>query len=77
MVIKTKIITVIALDAMMSDRPYRKALTLQKIKQEVLNHSGTQFDPYVVESFIEILDLKGDDILSNAGYYNFQVMPHG
>jgi HD-GYP domain-containing protein (c-di-GMP phosphodiesterase class II) len=62
-------------DAMMSDRPYRKALTFQKIKQEVINHSGTQFDPYVVESFIEILDLRGEDILSTAGYFNFQIMP--
>ena len=61
----------------MSDRPYRKALTLQKIKQEVINHSGTQFDPHVVESFIEILDLRGEEILSTAGYYDFQIMPQG
>lgn len=76
--IKARILSLVdTFDAMMSDRPYRKALTLQKIKQEVLNHSGTQFDPYVVESFIEILDLRGEDILSTAGYFNFQVMPHG
>jgi len=48
---------------MMSNRPYRKALALQKIKQEIINHSGTRFDPYVVESSIEILDPRGEDIL--------------
>jgi HD-GYP domain-containing protein (c-di-GMP phosphodiesterase class II) len=62
-------------DAMMSDRPYRKALSMQKIKQEVITHSGTQFDPAIVESFIELLDLKGEDILSTAGYYAFQTVP--
>ena len=76
--LKARILSLVdTFDAMMSDRPYRKALTLQKIKQEVINHSGTQFDPYVVESFIEILDLRGEDILSTAGYYNFQTMPQG
>lgn len=74
--LKSRILSVVdTFDAMMSDRPYRKALSLQKIKQEVLNHSGTQFDPYVVESFIEMLDLRGEDILSSAGYYVFQAMP--
>ena len=76
--LKARILSLVdTFDAMMSDRPYRKALTLQKIKQEVIDHSGTQFDPHVVESFIEILDLRGEDILSTAGYYNFQVMPRG
>ncbi len=75
--LKARILSLVdTFDAMMSDRPYRKALSLEKIKQEVLDHSGTQFDPYVVESFIEILDLRGEEILSTAGYYDFQIMPH-
>ncbi len=74
--LKSRILTVVdTFDAMMSDRPYRKALSLQKIKQEVLNHSGTQFDPYVVASFIELLDLKREDILSSAGYHVLQATP--
>jgi HD-GYP domain-containing protein (c-di-GMP phosphodiesterase class II) len=74
--LKAKILAVVdTFDAMMSDRPYRKALSMKKIKQEVIDHSGTQFDPYIVESFIELLDLKGGDILSTAGYYTFQSVP--
>lgn len=78
MSLKARILSLVdTFDAMMSDRPYRKALTLQQIKQEVMDHSGTQFDPQVVESFIEILDLRGEEILSTTGYYDFQIMPHG
>ena len=74
--LKAKILSVVdTFDAMMSDRPYRKALSMQKIKEEVINHSGTQFDPAIVESFIELLNLKGENILSTAGYYTFQTVP--
>lgn len=41
-------------DAMTSDRPYRKATSLKAAQQEVLKHVGTQFDPNVVEAFMEI-----------------------
>ena len=76
--LKARILSLVdTFDAMMSDRPYRKSITLQKIKQEVIDNSGTQFDPDVVKSFIEILDQRGEDILSTAGYYDFQIMPHG
>jgi len=74
--LKAKILSVVdTFDAMMSDRPYRKALSLQKIKQEVITHSGTQFDPSIVEAFIELLDLKGEYVLLTAGYYIFQTIP--
>jgi len=31
-------------------------------------NAGTQFDPYVVESFIEMLNLRGETLLASAGY---------
>src|SRR5262245_10568418 len=37
------------LDAMTTDRPYRKALTLQRTLEELARHSGRQFDPQLVE----------------------------
>ena len=37
------------LDAMTTDRPYRKALTLQRALEELVKHAGRQFDPKLVE----------------------------
>lgn len=45
-----------AFDAMTSDRPYRKALTLDVAITELLENSGTQFDPAVVDIFVAILE---------------------
>jgi len=39
---------------MTSDRPYRKALTYQAVRDEVVNCSGLQFDPELVEVFLAI-----------------------
>lgn len=40
------------LDAMTSDRPYRKALSFDAAKAEIRNLSGTQFDPIAVAAFL-------------------------
>jgi len=42
------------LDAMTSDRPYRKALPYAAARAEIRKFSGTQFDPRVVEVFLAI-----------------------
>jgi len=42
------------LDAITSDRPYRKARTFDLAREEILRCSGTQFDPRVVETFLKI-----------------------
>jgi putative nucleotidyltransferase with HDIG domain len=50
-----RIFTVVdCLDAMMMNRPYRKATTYDRVREELLSHSGTQFDPEVVEVFLAI-----------------------
>jgi putative nucleotidyltransferase with HDIG domain len=43
-----------ALDAITSDRPYRRASSFDAARQEILRCSGTQFDPSVVEVFLKI-----------------------
>jgi putative nucleotidyltransferase with HDIG domain len=45
-----------AVDAMISDRPYRKALSIEHAREEVKRCSGTQFDPKAVEVFLSIPD---------------------
>jgi len=42
------------LDAMTSNRPYRKALSFEAVRQEVRRCSGSQFDPRVAEAFLSI-----------------------
>lgn len=43
-------------DAMTSDRPHRKALSHEVAVKELRHCSGTQFDPAIVQAFIETLD---------------------
>jgi HD-GYP domain-containing protein (c-di-GMP phosphodiesterase class II) len=40
-----------AFDAMTSDRPYRAALSVETALSELRKHSGSQFDPAIVEAF--------------------------
>ncbi len=42
------------MDAMTSDRPYRRALPFHAAEEEIRRCSGTQFDPAVVEAFLSI-----------------------
>lgn len=44
------------MDAMTSDRPYRKALSYDDARAEIRRYGGTQFDPDVVRTFLEISD---------------------
>jgi len=40
------------LDAMTSDRPYRKGLSFEAAKAEIQRMAGTQFDPLAVKTFL-------------------------
>ncbi|MBI3810713.1 MAG: HD domain-containing protein [Nitrospirae bacterium] len=50
-------------DAMVTDRPYRKALPLKEIVDELKRFANVQFDPYLVQLLLEIIEEKGEDIL--------------
>ncbi len=43
-------------DAMTSDRPYRVALSMEKAIEEIKKQSGSQFDPHVVEIFMQMIE---------------------
>jgi putative nucleotidyltransferase with HDIG domain len=50
-------------DAMTSTRSYRKKVDQKKAIEEIKNNSGTQFDPKIVEAFLEIAEqLDNDDV---------------
>jgi putative nucleotidyltransferase with HDIG domain len=42
-----------SIDAMLSDRPYRKALPLDRVRQELVRCSGDQFDPEIVKVILQ------------------------
>jgi len=49
------------LDAMTSDRPYRKGTTFPEASKEIAHCSGGQFDPQIVEVFLGLpLELWSD-----------------
>ena len=51
-----------AFDAMTSNRPYRKALSPEVARFEIMRRSATQFDPRVVRAFLSVYD----ELVQNA-----------
>ena len=50
-----RIATVVdAFDAMVTDRPYRKGMTVEEAIEELKRKRGIQFDPLVVDAIIEL-----------------------
>ncbi len=50
------------LDSMTADRPYRKALTYDHAVDEIKKFTGTQFDPWAAEVFLNIDEQVWEDI---------------
>jgi putative nucleotidyltransferase with HDIG domain len=61
-----------AWDAMTTDRPYHRALTLPEAHAEIRHGRGTQFSPEVVDAFFAVArrqpaELAGDDAAAELG----------
>jgi len=50
-------------EAMTSDRPYRKALPLDVVFTELTKYAGSQFDPMVVDAAVRLLSGEGQAFL--------------
>lgn len=72
-----------AIDAMLSDRPYRKALSLEAVREELVKFSGRHFDPHMVavvnssklleQHFAQMevtRSLRNDDAVDPLGFSN-------
>ncbi len=46
-------------DAMTTDRPYKKKMTIAQAKEELVRCSGSQFDPKIVEAMLKVIDKQG------------------
>jgi diguanylate cyclase (GGDEF)-like protein len=55
--IECRILAIVdAYDAMINFRPYRKTMSITEAREEIITCAGTQFDPDLVEVFLEVLD---------------------
>lgn len=45
-----------SIEAMLSDRPYRRGLSKSEIREELIKEAGKQFDPSLVKITVELID---------------------
>jgi HD-GYP domain-containing protein (c-di-GMP phosphodiesterase class II) len=57
-------------DAILTNRPYRKGASLEKVSRELVECSGKQFDPELVKLFLDVLKDNGEEF--SAIYGNVQ-----
>ncbi len=66
--LKARILAVIdTFDAMVTDRPYRRGFSVDDTLEELRLGAGTQFDPAVVNAFLEMVSAR-KEVLQEAGY---------
>jgi HD-GYP domain-containing protein (c-di-GMP phosphodiesterase class II) len=66
--IGSRIVSVIdAYDAMISNRCYRKGLSHEEAVRRLVDGGGTQFDPHVVQTFIDIAKEEVADVFAATG----------
>jgi len=63
------------LDAMTSDRPYRRALPFSAAQAEIIRESGRQFDPEIVRVFLSISEKVWEDIRLEVAGVRFIALP--
>lgn len=55
-----------SVEAMSSDRLYRRGMSIPEVIAELRRGSGGQFDPLVVEAFLAVLAREGDSFIVNS-----------
>lgn len=66
--IGSRIVSVIdAFDAMVSSRPYRRGLPFHEAARRLVESSGTQFDPLVVQTFLPFAEADMVSVFAAAG----------
>ena len=53
-------------DALLSDRPYRKSIGVFNALDNIVNSSGSKFDPKVVEAFQGIINRGGEEVVAEV-----------
>jgi putative nucleotidyltransferase with HDIG domain len=66
-----------SVEAMLSDRPYRAALSLEEVMAEVNRCAGVQFDPQIAAYFLALAKEEGEQIFTNNAGSPRQAAQHG
>lgn len=61
-------------EAMSSDRPYRKALPFGRIIEEIEQFKGTQFDPVPADAFLAIARREQEGFLEKASRFDIEAV---
>jgi putative nucleotidyltransferase with HDIG domain len=64
-------------EAMTSDRPYRKALSLERVIDEISRFRSTQFDPDVADAFIRVAEREEDRFIETASKFDIEAFVAG
>ncbi len=59
-------------EAMTSDRPYRTALPINTVIDEIQRFSGTQFDPTVAGAFLTLIEQEEEGFLERASKFDIE-----
>jgi len=64
-------------EAMTSDRPYRNALPIEAVVDELHKFSGSQFDPTIVSAFLRLLEDEGEAFISKDQKFDIYAFIEG
>ncbi len=59
-------------EAMTSDRPYRKALPIAAVEDEIRRYQGRQFDPAVATAFLTLIEREGAGFIEKASKFDIE-----
>ncbi|HTO54986.1 MAG TPA: HD domain-containing phosphohydrolase [Myxococcota bacterium] len=59
-------------EAMTSDRPYRKALPIVRVIEEVTRFRGSQFDPQAADAFLRLAEREEEGFLETASKFDIE-----
>ena len=64
-------------EAMTSDRPYRKALPIDVVVRELHKYSGSQFDPVCVDACLKLLEDEGETFVARDQQFDIHAFLEG
>lgn len=74
--LKARILRVTDLfDVMVTEKPYRRALTVQEALDQLMQCAGSMLDPYIARSFVEMIRERDAGFLLSAGYEQHVSLP--